>query len=76
MRGPGRLVVTAAAAGIQALTDRIATDDLVGPVLLRARPSELVARQVTSPLNVTAIRTDLAKVAEEALRQAHELIGE
>ncbi len=67
--------ITAAAAGIRALAGRIATDDTMGPVLLQARPSELTARQVTSPLNITPIRTDLAQVAEVALRQAHELIG-
>jgi len=67
--------ITAATAAIHALTGRIATDDVLGPVLLQARPSELTARKVTSPVNVTAVRTDLAEVAKEALRQAHELIG-
>jgi len=67
--------IMAAATGIQALAGRIATDDVLGPVLLQAKPSELAVRQVTSPINVTAIRTDLAEVAEVAVRQAHELIG-
>jgi hypothetical protein len=67
--------ITAAAATIQALAGRIATDDVLGPVLVQVRRSELIARQVTSPLSLTAIRTDLAEVAEIALRQAHELIG-
>lgn len=66
--------ITAAVAGIQAFARRIATDDVFGPVLLQARPSELTARQVASPLNVTPIRTDMAEVAEVALRHAHELI--
>jgi hypothetical protein len=65
--------ITAAVAGIQALARRTATDDVFGPVLLQARPSDLTARQVASPLNVTPIRTDTAEVAEVALRQAHEL---
>ena len=65
----------AAATGIQALAGRIATDDILGPVLLQAKPSELAVRWVTSPINVTAIRTDMAEVAEVAVRQAHELIG-
>lgn len=68
-------VITAAAAWIHALAGRIATDDVFGPVLLQVRPSELMGGQVTSPLNITPIRTDLADVAEVALRQAHELIG-
>src|ERR1035441_84939 len=67
--------ITAVAAGIQALAGRIATDDALGPVLLQARPSELTARQITSPLNITPIRTDLAEVAKIALRQAHDVIG-
>ena len=67
-------VITAAAASIHALAGRIATDDVLGPVLVQVRRSELIARQVASPLNITPIRTDLAEVAEVALRQAHELI--
>lgn len=66
--------ITAATVCIQALARRIATDHAFGPVLLQARSGELAARQVTSPLNVTPIRTDLAAVAEAALRQAHKLI--
>lgn len=66
--------IMAAATGIQALAGRIATDDALGPALLQAKPSELAVRQVTSPINFTAIRTDLGEVAEEALRQARELI--
>jgi len=68
--------IMAAANGIKALAGRIATDDVLGPVLLQAKPSELAARRVTSPINVTPIRTDLAEVAEKALQEAHELIGE
>lgn len=68
--------ITSAAAGIQSLAGRIATDAILGPVLLQAKPSELTARQVTSPLNITPIRTDLAEVATVALQQAHNVIGE
>jgi hypothetical protein len=68
--------ITSAAAGIQALADRIATDEILGPALLQAKPSELTARRVTSPLNITPIRTDLAEVATAALQQAHSVIGE
>jgi hypothetical protein len=67
--------ITAAVATIRALAERITTKDVLGPVLVQVRRSELMARQITSPLNITAIRTDLAEVAEVALRQAHELIG-
>jgi hypothetical protein len=67
--------IMAAATGIQALAGRIVTDDVLGPVLLQAKPSELAVRQVTSPINVTAIRTDLAEVAAVAVRRAHELIS-
>ncbi len=67
--------IRVAAAGIQTLSGRIATDEVFGPVLLQARPSELIARQISSPLNITAIQTDLAEVAGVALREAHELIG-
>jgi hypothetical protein len=61
--------ITVAVAAIHGLAGRIATDDVLGPVLVQVRRSELVARQVTSPLSLTAIRTDLAEVAEIALRQ-------
>jgi hypothetical protein len=44
-------------------------------VLLQAKPNELIARRITSPLNITAVRTDLAEVAEAALQEAHELIS-
>jgi hypothetical protein len=67
--------IRAAAAVIQTLAGRIATDDVVGPVLLQAKPNELIARRITSPLNITAVRTDLAEVAEAALQEAHELIS-
>jgi hypothetical protein len=56
--------IMAAAVGIQALGGRIATDDVFGPMLLQTRPSELIARQVTSPINLTPVRTDLTEVAE------------
>jgi hypothetical protein len=68
--------ITTAAAVIQALAGRIATDDILGPVLLQAKPGELTSRQVTSPLNITPIRTDLAELAKVALRQAHDVTGE
>lgn len=68
--------ITAAAAGVQALAGRIATDDILGPVLLQAKPGELTSRQVTSPLNIAPIRTDLAELAKVALRQAHDVTGE
>ena len=55
---------------------RIVTDEIIGPVLLQAKPSELIARQVTSPLNITPIRTDLAEVATVALQRARTIIGE
>jgi hypothetical protein len=64
----------AAAAGIDGLAIRIATDDVVGPALLHIRPEELTAPRPTSPFNITAIRTDLVEVAVVALRQAHELV--
>jgi hypothetical protein len=67
--------ITAAAACIRALGERIAADDVFGPLLLQARPSELTARQVTSPIDVTPVRTDLAETAEAALRQAREVVG-
>jgi hypothetical protein len=65
----------AATAVVKNLAGRIATDDVIGPVLLQAKPSQLIARQITSPINITVIRTDLAEVAEVALREAHKLIG-
>jgi hypothetical protein len=68
--------ITAAATGVQALAGRIATDDISGPVLLQAKAGELTIRQVTSPLNITPIRTDLAELAKVALLQAHDVIGE
>jgi hypothetical protein len=71
-----RTTIMSAAAGIQAPADRIATDEILGPVLLQSKPSELTARQVTSPLKIIAIRTDLAEVAAVALQQAHNVIGE
>ena len=68
--------ITAAVTGVQALAGRIATDDISGPVLLQAKAGELTLRQVTSPLNITPIRTDLAELAKVALLQAHDVIGE
>lgn len=67
--------IKAAVAVIQDLAGRIVTDGVVGPVLLQAKPNELIARRITSPLNINAVRTDLAEVAEAALQEAHELIS-
>lgn len=68
--------LTSAAADIQALAGRIATDEIIGPVLLQAKPTELIARQVISPFNITPVRTDLAQVAAVALQEARTVIGE
>ena len=68
--------LTSAAADIQALAGRIATDEILGPVLLQAKPSDLMARKLISPLNITSIRTDLAQLAKVALQQAHTVIDE
>jgi hypothetical protein len=46
----------------------------LGPVLMRVKIQEFIARQPVSPFNVAVVRTDLADIAETALREAHEVV--
>jgi hypothetical protein len=67
--------IVAAIENIRILASETTPDIIFGPVFIQVRPREIVSRQMSSPINVTAIRTDLADVAEAALREAHLVIG-
>jgi hypothetical protein len=47
----------------------------LGPVLMHVKIGEFIARRPVSPFNITVVRTDLADVAETALREAHEVVA-
>ena len=66
--------IVAAIENIRTLANETSSESDFGPVFIRAKPLELISRQI-GPLNVTVIRTDLADVAEAALQQAHLVVG-
>jgi hypothetical protein len=68
------LCITSAIERIRTLAAEAPQAADLGPVLMHVKIEEFIARRPVSPLNVTTVRTDLADVAETALREAHEVI--
>lgn len=67
--------ISSAIEDIRSLANEAPSGENLGAVLIHIKIQEIVARQPVSPFNVTVIRTDLADVAEAALRQARALVG-
>jgi hypothetical protein len=67
--------ITLAVERIRTLTAEAPRAADLGPVLMHVKIGEFIARRPVSPFNVTTVRTDLADVAETALREAHEVVA-
>lgn len=68
-------VITSAIRNIRTLANEAPAGRNLSPVLMRARIEEFRTGRPVSPFTVTVVRTDLADVAEAALRQAREVVG-
>jgi hypothetical protein len=66
--------IVAAIENIRILANETPSDSDFGPVFIRIKPQELISRPI-SPFTVMVIRTDLADVAEAALKQARSVVG-